>query len=252
MKIDITLKDVTIEEASFITSSLGLSPLGKQTIGQTPIVSTPNLNIHSIEEKLKEGGNWSKSALEQAVANPVTPTHPTPAMKAADEAAKAEAETKPKVVPKGEGLDADGIPWDSRIHAATKTRTAKNVWKKGRGVDAALYQQVVAELKAANTGNISATAEDRTEPVAPPTPPAPLPTPAQVTPAAPVTRDFAGLLTVVQNAVNAATVTPDYPNTIVTRINEAYKTTVATLADISANEEMVEYGWQCVEVDEIV
>jgi len=44
-------------------------------------------------------------------------------------------------------LDADGIPWDERIHASTKTKTAKNVWTKKRNVDEVLYGQVHAELQ---------------------------------------------------------------------------------------------------------
>lgn len=43
-------------------------------------------------------------------------------------------------------LDADGAPWDKSIHASTKTKTAKNVWKKIRGLDATVY----AEKTAAN------------------------------------------------------------------------------------------------------
>lgn len=47
--------------------------------------------------------------------------------------------------PLGE-VDASGRPWDERIHAGTKTKTAGGMWKKRKGVDATLYEQVMAEI----------------------------------------------------------------------------------------------------------
>lgn len=51
-------------------------------------------------------------------------------------------------------LDADGIPWDARIHASTKTQNKDGTWKKLRGVSEVLYGQVHAELQAAHAGNL--------------------------------------------------------------------------------------------------
>jgi len=44
-------------------------------------------------------------------------------------------------------LDTDGIPWDERIHASTKTTTADGKWRKRKNVDEVLYGQVHAELQ---------------------------------------------------------------------------------------------------------
>lgn len=44
-------------------------------------------------------------------------------------------------------LDADGIPWDERIHASTKTKTKADVWTKKRNVDEVLYGQIHMELQ---------------------------------------------------------------------------------------------------------
>lgn len=51
-------------------------------------------------------------------------------------------------------LDTSGLPWDLRIHARTKSKTASGLWTKKRGVDAKLVSTVEAELRAAplNTG----------------------------------------------------------------------------------------------------
>lgn len=46
-------------------------------------------------------------------------------------------------------LDADGLPWDERIHSASKTKLKKTEqWKKKRGVDDATVEAVEAELRA--------------------------------------------------------------------------------------------------------
>lgn len=50
-------------------------------------------------------------------------------------------------------LDADGIPWDERIHASTKTQTGDGKWRKLRGVDEVLFGQVHAELQERYAGN---------------------------------------------------------------------------------------------------
>jgi hypothetical protein len=49
-----------------------------------------------------------------------------------------------------EDLDANGLPWDARIHAATKTKDAKGNWKYLRGVDRdVLVPEIEAELREA-------------------------------------------------------------------------------------------------------
>jgi hypothetical protein len=46
-------------------------------------------------------------------------------------------------------LDAEGLPWDERIHAGTKTKTQKGVWTARKGVnDDALVNSVKAQLRA--------------------------------------------------------------------------------------------------------
>lgn len=47
-------------------------------------------------------------------------------------------------------LDAEGLPWDERIHASSKERVANNTWKLKRGVGSqeVYLNQVKAELRA--------------------------------------------------------------------------------------------------------
>ena len=49
----------------------------------------------------------------------------------------------------GVEVDADGLPWDERIHAGTKRKNADGRWTAKRGVnDAAFVARVIAELRA--------------------------------------------------------------------------------------------------------
>lgn len=67
----------------------------------------------------------------------------------------------------GPELDAEGLPWDSRIHASTRTRNKDETWRLLRGVDQGLVDQVKAELKAA----MSAPVPEPAAPASPPPPP---------------------------------------------------------------------------------
>lgn len=68
-------------------------------------------------------------------------------------------------------LDATGLPWDGRIHASTKTKTAAGNWKKAKGVDKATIPVIEAELRAA--GATSTVPAHEFQPPAAPAPPAP-------------------------------------------------------------------------------
>ena len=63
------------------------------------------------------------------------PAAPTPA-----------AQVTPTQIANAE-LDKSGLPWDARIHAGTKTKTQKGDWTRKKGVDEAVLDAVVAELR---------------------------------------------------------------------------------------------------------
>lgn len=46
----------------------------------------------------------------------------------------------------GSNVDAEGIPWDARIHASSREKTEKGVWRKRRGLEDGMYEKVKAEL----------------------------------------------------------------------------------------------------------
>ena len=44
-------------------------------------------------------------------------------------------------------VDSEGVPWDNRIHASTKTRVKSGAWKLRKGVDDSVINQVKHELR---------------------------------------------------------------------------------------------------------
>lgn len=83
-------------------------------------------------------------------------------------------------------LDSAGLPWDSRIHASTRTKIADGTWKLARGLDKAVVAQVLDELRAVMAGAPAASpAAPVVPPPAPPAPPAAPPAPVAPPPAPP-------------------------------------------------------------------
>lgn len=112
-------------------------------------------------------------------------------------------------------LDARGLPWDSRINAATKTKDKAGNWKYKVGVDReVLVPQVEAELRAALTSNAVSTnpANTATAPLVNSAPPVTTAPPVVANPGLPpVTLPPAVTPTVVEFPVitSAADVTPE-------------------------------------------
>lgn len=131
----------------------------------------------------------------------------------------------------GVELDADGLPWDGRIHsgpADTKPKNADGRWRSKRGASGDLVAQVTAELRqvmgAPTPAPTQAAAPTPPPPVATapiPAPPAPPPTPpvavtefgqagaetAASPPAPPTATNFAGLMKVITARQTAGTLT---------------------------------------------
>jgi len=92
--------------------------------------------------KVPEGGEAQplKGAAEVFKHPEVGPEGPTPAP-------PVEAKPAPAPAPIGDvDLDIEGLPWDARIHASTKTKVASGAWKKKRGLEAAEVAKVEEEL----------------------------------------------------------------------------------------------------------
>lgn len=107
--------------------------------------------------------------------------------------------------------DASGLPWDERIHAASKALNSDGTWRKRRGVDDATVDAVEAELRGATVeapAAISTTPEDR-EPVAPPPAPPMLSLPMPTAPAAPPPVDYPLFAKTLNEAYTSGKLTAD-------------------------------------------
>jgi hypothetical protein len=114
--------------------------------------------------------------------------------------------------------DSDGIPWDERIHASTKTRTQAGTWTRRRNTPDATFDAVMAELRGANTARTMEAAAPLVQPeptaadafapavpappvaAAPTPPPAPAPAPAPATGSAPTFVQLMQKITAAQQA----------------------------------------------------
>lgn len=93
----------------------------------------------------------------------------------------------PAVAQPGVELDTEGLPWDMRIHARTKTKMKDGSWKKLRGIGPDVVKSVEAELKAVQSLPAAVV------------PPAPVAVPE--IPPPPVALGFMDLMTLVTGAI---------------------------------------------------
>ena len=141
------------------------------------------------------------------------PAAPTPA-----------AQVTPTQIANAE-LDKSGLPWDARIHAGTKTKTQKGDWTRKKGVDEAVLDAVVAELRQQYPAAPVATV---TAPAAPVT--ASVPAISVPAPAAPVT-PYAQLTDwLAKNTGDGKPLTGAW-------VNDQFTANSTSLAALAANQE---------------
>lgn len=133
-------------------------------------------------------------------------------------------------------VDAEGLPWDARIHGGTKEKTAKGVWKRRRNTDNAEWDRVRAELKqvmsvpspiealAARVPDAAAAFAGQSVPPVPNVPPPPPSAPVATVPpvpavtAAPDIGAFGALLKRIIEAQDAKQITVEQTNQAVQSI----------------------------------
>jgi hypothetical protein len=221
-------------------------------------VLVQDLNADQARRLINEldGGDFfvgaSMSAKNETVQQPAATQSPAPAAPVQPAAQSPIPNVAVNV--QGIELDSKGLPWDERIHASTKAINKDGSWKAKRGVQPVTVTEVEAELRntvASQNAQVSAPAAAPVQQFAPPAPQAPaapvaMPQPAPV--AAP-TRDFQGLMLRISQLFSAQQIAPEYPNTIVDRINKGFGITLNTVTDVANDTRYVEYAWQCLEVD---
>lgn len=61
-------------------------------------------------------------------------------------------------------FDSAGLPWDERIHAASRATIADGTWRKRRNVPDETYEAVTAELRAASSATLAPSPDDTPPP----------------------------------------------------------------------------------------
>ena len=173
-------------------------------------------------------------------------------------------------------LDADGLPWDARIHAKTKVMVAGNKWRKRRGVDDAVVAAVEAELRGAPTAVAPVVMPAFIAPPAPvaipmpvpvveavaPAPVAiPMPMPAPVVEVAPVAAptgplDFAQFMQHLSGQIAKQAVNTEYLAGLTVEISNAFigagviTQPLGAVTDIATNPQMIDYAVQLLTRDQ--
>lgn len=143
-----------------VSTTVEFAPLASEAFGagMSPPAADPNDPV----------------ALYQQMGGTLPPAAPPAPASSLEAGTPPAAAVPPAPPPASPTLDAQGVPWDARIHSTPATLTKQNVWRAKRGVSDALVAQVQAELLAARG------------PV--PTPPAAPSVPAAPPPSVPATR----------------------------------------------------------------
>lgn len=175
-------------------------------------------------------------ALPPAVSSPVPPLAPATVAPTAATPAPASGER-----------DAEGMPWDERIHSSTKAKTEKGLWRIKRGInDPQLIARVKAELLAVQPSatpqpTIPAPVFQAPQPAPVLAPqqsfqPAPvMPQPTQQQAASPT--DFNSLMTLVGPMIAQQKIAPDALNAAVMSFG------LANLAALAQNPAYVPMVW---------
>ena len=169
-------------------------------------------------------------------------------------------ETPPPVGVTIPATDATGLPWDERIHSASKATVKDGTWRKKKGVDAATIAQVESELRARAAGPVPTQQPQPQQPAPvqqPPFAPAQPGFPSQPAMTAPVqvepavsmpaqsqvtaptpqqpaqTLDFNGLMMGMQKGMQAGKIDVQVLTQLVSEINTAWGSGLTTITDLA-------------------
>lgn len=138
-----------------------------------PLTNEASLKIESAAaaETLREAVQTLNHAVAEAANLPAATGAPSASMAIAEQIAPA-APAAPSPAPApaaptsgSDMFDAEGYPWDNRIHSETRSRNADGTWRVRRGADKDLVAAVRLEFK-----NGAANAAELTDNAAPPPP----------------------------------------------------------------------------------
>lgn len=225
MKFDLTVKDATIDEVR-------------------KILDTVQGNVATIKEIAATNNTNSLS-------NIISPATAVAAQETEDGESSDDVSGQ---------VDAEGLPWDARIHSGNKKKKADGTWTRKRGCQDIEYEAVKAELLGAN---VQASAPVPSQPVAtvPPTtgfdpaqfsqtangaaftsPPQfvapvavsqPLPTPA-------VANTLNTVLTKIQQGFSSGKMDANYIQSLQQRLGQHFGVQMNAITDIAGRQDMID------------
>lgn len=190
-------QDVETAETAVLTQA-DLNPVQYETVvtghERNPDYAGANA---AFEQAALEAAGWTTELLlADGYLREVTEQRPLPVAPGASSPAPVPAPVPPAPGGSTVELDADGLPWDSRIHSdATVRKAATGKWKTRKNLPDGYKAQIEAELRAvmgAPTATTASASAPAPAPVAPSAPAAPTPPSATAAaPAAPGAMTFA-------------------------------------------------------------
>lgn len=181
-------QDAETAETAVITQA-DLNPVQYETVvtghERNPDYAGANA---AFEQAALEAAGWTIDLLlADGYLREVTEQRPLPVAPGASSPAPVPAPVPPAPAGSAVELDADGLPWDSRIHSdATVRKAATGKWKTRKNLAAGYKEQIEAELRAVMAAPTATTASVSAPAPAPAAPSAPAaPTPPSATAAAP-------------------------------------------------------------------
>lgn len=152
--VTITLNFPSVADAAEALNRLGggarsatIAPADHPSAGTIPVIPVPLSLVPSVEPN--PFAQPAGTVTPIVAAAPVIP--PAPVVASATTPAPAATVGVPPV---GVELDAKGLPWDGRIHGATKTKNADLSWRSKRNLDDAVRIAVEAELRSGQAARV--------------------------------------------------------------------------------------------------
>ena len=171
------------------------------------------------------------------------------------------------------GVDADGLPWDERIHAPSKGQNKDGTWRKKKKLDDAFVAGVEAELRQQQPATAAPTVptmppapgapstpsappmpqvdQPAPEPAAPIAQPAPEPAPAPAAEGIDFHTFMQQLSAQMQkrDASGQPVINADYLASATAEISGAWQVPLNAITDIASNPQMITYAVQVFQRD---
>lgn len=251
MKFDLTIKDATFEEVSGVLARLNV--VGHvQTTAPIASVTTPEIAKTDTlsPTPLEEAVNAAQTTFDQQVVGQSVIAAQSGIL-AANIDHFLQDDDEEDAPESGEGVDAEGLPWDKRIHSSNRKKTQDGVWRRKRGLQDFQYNEVKSELLGQKVqtpapAGFSVGHSPVLTATLPPVPPVPT---ATLPPIAPV-RDFNNIMDRIKRGFQTGKCNPTYIPTLAERLKQI-NPSVVSVPDIAGNDQLIAAAHNIMDMDGI-